>query len=50
MRFAISIPNFGAFGDPALVGQLARDAEDAATCPTTRHAGRMKLPSCKPPA
>jgi probable F420-dependent oxidoreductase len=29
VRFAISIPNFGAFGDPHLVRDLAREVEDA---------------------
>jgi alkanesulfonate monooxygenase SsuD/methylene tetrahydromethanopterin reductase-like flavin-dependent oxidoreductase (luciferase family) len=29
MRFAVNIPNFGAFGDPRAVADLARRAEEA---------------------
>ena len=29
MRFAIDIPNFGAFADPQLTAQISRDAEAA---------------------
>ena len=29
MRFAVNVPNFGAFGDPRAVADLARRAEEA---------------------
>jgi alkanesulfonate monooxygenase SsuD/methylene tetrahydromethanopterin reductase-like flavin-dependent oxidoreductase (luciferase family) len=29
MQFAINLPNFGEYGDPGLLAELARDAEDA---------------------
>ena len=29
MRFALSVQNFGAYGDPRLLAGLARDAEQA---------------------
>jgi len=29
MRFAINVPNFGAFGDVRVLAELAEEAEDA---------------------